>query len=55
MGGKCWLLEAKGLYVLEEGPTLFRTLACTHAGSGGIVLIDGVPDESGRFPDEYLV
>lgn len=49
MGGKAWLLNDKGLYVLERGPGTFITLACTHAGAGGIELIDGIPDGHGFF------
>ena len=51
MGGKIWLLESKGIFVLERGPGTLRTLACTHAGSGMLVAIDGVPDENGFFPE----
>ena len=54
MGGKCWLLENKGLFVLEPGPGTIRTLAVTHAGSGSIEVIDGIPDENGFFPDEAM-
>jgi hypothetical protein len=50
MGGKIWCLKEKGVFVLEEGPTVFRTLAVTHVGSGGLTFYDGVPDEQGRFP-----
>jgi hypothetical protein len=49
MGGKCWLLEEKGIFVLQRGPGTLRTIACTHAGSGSLVAIDGVPDENGFF------
>ena len=54
MGGKCWLLENKGLFVLEPGPGTIRTLAVTHAGSGSIEVIDGIPNENGFFPDEAM-
>lgn len=54
MGGKCWLLRDKGMFVLERGPGTLRTIACTHAGSGAIEAIDGVPDENGFFSDEEL-
>lgn len=52
MGGKCWLLERKGLFVLEQGPGTVRTLAVTHAGSGNLEVIDGIPNADGFFPDE---
>lgn len=51
MGGKCFLLNDKGLYVLEEGPGTFITAAVTHAGAGSLEIIDGIPDENGFFPD----
>jgi hypothetical protein len=50
IGGKCWLLENKGLFVLARGPGVLRTIACTHAGSGSLEAIDGVPSEDGYFP-----
>lgn len=49
MGGKVWLLDRKGIFVLEEGPGLLRTIACTHAGAGSLLAIDGIPDEKGFF------
>lgn len=51
LGGKCWVLEQPGRYILEPGPGVLRTLAVTHAGSGSLIAFDGVPDERGRFPD----
>lgn len=54
MGGKVWLLESKGLFVLEGNAGVLRTIACTHAGSGSLVAIDGVPDEKGFFPDQGM-
>ncbi|HTI81757.1 MAG TPA: hypothetical protein VL614_15015 [Acetobacteraceae bacterium] len=54
MGGKCWLLEAKGMFVLEPGPGTMRTFACTHAGSGTVEFIDGIPNELGFFPDDDM-
>jgi hypothetical protein len=53
-GGKCWLLESKGIFVLEPGPGTLRTIACTHAGAGAIEVLDGIPDENGFFPDEAM-
>lgn len=54
MGGKCWLLDDKGLFVLEAGPGVLRTIACTHAGAGGVEAIDGVPGDDGFFPGDTL-
>jgi len=50
-GGKAWLLDSKGLFVLEEGPGMLVTIACTHAGSGSFEVYDGIPDEKGYFPE----
>lgn len=54
IGGKVYLIQTKGLFIFERGPGTFRTLACTHAGSGGFIGYDGVPDENGIFPDEGM-
>lgn len=51
MGGKAWLLSEKGIFVLQSGPGTLRTIACTHAGSGNLQAIDGIPDDNGFFPD----
>lgn len=51
-GCKAWLLERPGCFVLERGPGTLITDACTHAGSGSLMLIDGIPDERGYFPAE---
>jgi len=51
IGNKIHLICERGLFVLERGPTLWLGLSCTHAGSGGIVVYDGVPDEEGFFPE----
>ena len=50
MGGKAYVTERPGLFVLEVGPGTLITDACTHAGGGGLVLYDGIPDENGYFP-----
>lgn len=50
IGGKAWLLNRKGVYVLEEGPGVLRTIACTHIGSGSMVVCNGLPDARGQFP-----
>ena len=52
LGGKCWVLDRKGQFVLERGPGTLRTIACASAGSGTLLMIDGVPDESGEIPTE---
>lgn len=52
IGGKIWLLEQKGQFLLERGPGTIRTVACTSAGSGTLLLIDGVPDENGEIPTD---
>jgi len=54
MGGKIWLLDEQGVFILEEGEGIIRTIACTHAGTGTLQVFDGVPDENGFFPDEDL-
>lgn len=54
IGGKCFLINEPGLYVLEEGPGVLRTIPVTHAGSGSLVAFDGVPDADGRFPDDEM-
>ncbi len=54
MGGKTWVLNKRGIFVLETGPGLIRTIACTHAGAGSLLAHDGCPDEDGFFPEsEY--
>lgn len=52
IGSKCWLLQKKGIYVLERGPGVLRGIACTHAGSGTLSVIDGLPDEHGFFHEQ---
>lgn len=55
IGNKIFLIRERGMYVLEQGPTLFRAMACTHAGSGGLAVYDGIPDKEGFFPDKKPV
>jgi len=50
IGGKMWSLDRKGVFVLEEGSGTIRTVACTHIGSGSIVICNGLPNENGEFP-----
>ena len=52
MGSKCYFLEGKGIYILEEGEGTFRSLACTHVGAGSFTIFDGVCDSNGFFPEE---
>lgn len=47
IGGKAWVLQKAGLYVLEVGEGTCRTCAMTHAGSGSVMIYDGIPDENG--------
>jgi hypothetical protein len=54
LGGKAWLLDAKGMFILEKGPGMLITIACTHAGSGSMAAFDGIPDEDGFFQDERM-
>lgn len=54
MGGKCWLLERKGTFVLERGAGVLRTIACTHAGAGSLEVLDGIPNDDGFFSDEEM-
>lgn len=54
MGGKIWLLQSKGLFVLERGPGTLRTLAVTHGGAGALEAIDGIPNGEGFFPEEGM-
>ena len=50
IGAKAWLLNRKGIFVLEEGPGVLRTIACTHIGSGSMIIRNGLPNENGEFP-----
>ena len=50
IGNKVLLIKERGMFVLERGPAALMCLAVTHAGSGGIVAYDGVPDKHGQFP-----
>lgn len=52
IGGKAWVLDTKGIFVLETGPGTLRTVACTHIGSGQLSIHNGVPDEEGNFPPQ---
>ena len=54
MGAKCYLVERKGIYVLEAGEGVFRSLSCTHVGSGSVHIHDGLPDENGYFGNERM-
>jgi hypothetical protein len=51
IGAKAWLLNRKGIFVLEEGFGVLRTIACTHIGSGSFVIRSGLPNAQGEFPE----
>lgn len=51
IGGKPYLLNGKGIYVLEEGPGMLQVVDITHSGSGELDIYDGVPNDNGYFPD----
>ncbi len=55
LGAKTYLLKKGGIYVLEPGPGALQAIAVTHAGTGSISIYDGVPDESGNFPDDEML
>jgi hypothetical protein len=42
IGGKCWVPDAFGKFLLQEGPGILRCIAITHTGSGALTLYDGV-------------
>jgi hypothetical protein len=54
MGAKAYLLKKGGIYVLEPGPGALQAIAVSHAGTGGMTIYDGVPDEEGNFPDAAM-
>lgn len=54
IGGKVFLIQRKGLFVFERGPATLRTIAIPHAGSGGLQVYDGVPNDEGLFPQEDM-
>lgn len=49
IGGKGWLLNRKGIFVLEEYHGVLRTIACTHIGSGSLIIRSGLPNPAGEF------
>lgn len=49
MGGKTWLLNKPGIFVLEPGPGVIQSIAVTHPGSGTLAIRDGVPDDRGNY------
>jgi hypothetical protein len=51
IGNKVVCLRERGIFVLERGPAIWRGMCCTHAGSGGVIVVDGVPDAEGFFPE----
>ena len=55
MGSKCFLIETKGVYILETGPGTLRSIACTHVGTGALTIHDGIPDDRGFFERDALL
>ncbi len=51
IGNKIHLILQRGLFVLERGEGVWLGMSCTHAGSGGVVVYDGVPNDDGFFPE----
>jgi hypothetical protein len=49
IGNKFFAPTEKGVYVLEKGPGMFVGWLCTAAGSGGVFVYDGIPNEDGLF------
>ncbi len=45
MGCNSFLIESKGIYVLEHGEGVLRSLAVTYVGTGALHVYDGVPDK----------
>jgi len=54
IGGKSFLIRQKGVFVLEEGPGMLQICNITHGGAGEMSIYDGVPGETGHFPDEMM-
>lgn len=54
IGFKGWLINRKGKFLFEEGPTTLWAFNCTAGGSGGFAIYDGVPNEDGYFPHSHL-
>jgi hypothetical protein len=52
LGAKCLAIIRKGVFIFEEGPGTLMGIMCTHAGSGVVLGIDGMPDERG-FIESY--
>lgn len=50
MGNKIWLLQQKGVYILEEGPGMLAGISSTYAGGVTLEIYDGIPDADGFFP-----
>jgi hypothetical protein len=49
IGNKFFQAFEKGVWVLDEGAGMFVGWLCTAAGSGGVFVYDGVPNEDGEF------
>jgi hypothetical protein len=50
-GCKAFLLDKIGVFILERGPGTLITSAITHAGAGSLMILEGIPDENGFFPE----
>ena len=40
IGAKCWVMDRKGRFLLEEGAGVLHQHTCTHAGEGAILARD---------------
>jgi hypothetical protein len=51
IGMKWHCIKEHGMFIFETEPTNVSGIACTHAGSGAVVIYDGLPDKDGIFED----
>ncbi len=51
-GASCFMVESKGVYQLSVGEGALLSVSCTHVGSGGVEIYDGVCDASGAMVGE---
>lgn len=49
IGGKAWVCEASGIYLLQRGPGALRFVACTHTGSAYVRLWDSLDYNHGNM------
>lgn len=45
IGGKAYVVESFGTFLLARGPGILRCIACTHTGGGYTTFWDDVPDD----------